>query len=253
MSGVWEWFAWLNQAHGINLPVFYDSYDRQRFFAGLLTTLELSALSVVASVVIGLIGAWLLGTSSIIARRLVHGYVHAFRNTPPLIQLSFLYFAVGNLLPRLEGVGGSSRPLLDGFAWAVITLSLFGGSFNVEIFRSGIEAVPESTVEAAEALGFDRWRLYRHVVLPLALRICLPALSNNLVNLVKTSTLAYAIGVPELLYVSAQVWSDTMNVREMMNLLLVAYVGIVGVLSFGLRRLEMALRVPGLGTVGGRL
>ncbi len=252
MTGVWDWFLWLYEAHGINLPVFYDSYDRQRFFAGLLTTLELSVCSVVASVAIGLVGAWALGSGSVVARRLVQGYVHAFRNTPPLIQLSFLYFAVGNLLPRLEMAGGGSRPLLDGFAWAVVTLSLFGGAFNVEIFRSGIEAVPASTVEAAEALGFNRWRLHRHVVLPLALRICLPALSNNLVNLVKTSTLAYAIGVPELLYVSAQVWADAMNVREMMNVLLVTYVGMVGLLSFGLRRLEAALRVPGLGTVGGQ-
>ena len=69
-------------------------------------------------------------------------------------------------------------------------------------------------------------------MLPLALRICLPALTNNLVNLVKTTTLAYAIAVPELLYVSNQIWSDNENVPEMMLLLFVIYIALVGVLVF---------------------
>ena len=74
--------------------------------------------------------------------------------------------------------------------WAVISLSLFAGSLNVEIFRSGIEAVPRATVEAASALGFTRLQTYPYVVLPLALRISLPSLGTNLVNLVKTTSLA---------------------------------------------------------------
>jgi polar amino acid transport system permease protein len=84
-------------------------------------------------------------------------------------------------------------------------------------------------------------------VLPLALRISLPALGNNLVNLVKTTTLAYAIAVPELLYVCAQIWSDELNVREMMNVVLITYVAIVAVLVWLMQRWERALRVPGFG------
>jgi len=105
--------------------------------------------------------------------------------------------------------------------------------------------VPATTREAAEALGYSRLGAYRYVVLPLALRIALPALGNNLVNLVKTTTLAYAIAVPELLYASAQVWSEVLNVREMMNVLLVSYIAYVAVLVFALSRLERALRIPG--------
>jgi polar amino acid transport system permease protein len=82
----------------------------------------------------------------------------------------------------------------------------------------------------------------------LALRISLPALGTNLVNLVKTTTLAYAIAVPELLYVSAQIWSDELNVREMMNLVLVSYVSIVAMLVWILHRWERMLRVPGFGS-----
>ncbi len=109
--------------------------------------------------------------------------------------------------------------------WAIISLSFFAGAFNVEIFRSGVEAVPKTTVEAAESLGFSRLRAYALIVLPLAFRISLPALNNNLVNLVKTTTLAYAIAVPEMLYVSSQIWSDELNVPVMMNVLLICYFG----------------------------
>jgi polar amino acid transport system permease protein len=143
---------------------------------------------------------------------------------------------------------GQKVPLVGNTGWAIISFSLFAGAFNIEIFRSGIEAVPSATTEAAEALGYTRTQSYVHVVLPLAARICLPALGNNLVNLVKTTTLAYAIGVPELLYAAAQVWSDVMNVREMMVVLLVTYVALVAVLVWVMRRWERALRIPGYST-----
>ena len=84
--------------------------------------------------------------------------------------------------------------------------------------------------------------------MPLAFRISLPALNNNLVNLVKTTTLAYAIAVPEMLYVSSQIWSDVLNVPEMMNVLLVAYFVLVGSLVWVMHRWERAIRVPGFGT-----
>ena len=83
--------------------------------------------------------------------------------------------------------------------------------------------------------------------MPLAFRICLPALNNNLVNLVKTTTLAYAIAVPELLYVSSQIWSDSLNVPEMMNVLLIMYFVLVGSLVWVMHRWERAIKVPGFG------
>lgn len=137
--------------------------------------------------------------------------------------------------------------MLGGFAWAVISLSFFAGAFNVEIFRSGIEAVPNSTVEAAEALGFTRLDVYRYVSLPLAIRVILPALNNNLVNLVKTTTLAYAIAVPEMLYNANQIWSDNVNVTEMMIFMLLAYFLLVGVLVWAMHRWENSMKIPGYG------
>ena len=105
--------------------------------------------------------------------------------------------------------------------------------------------MPKETVEAVESLGYSRLKAYAYVILPLAFRISLPALNNNLVNLVKTTTIAYAIAVPEMLYVANQIWSDELNVAEMMNVLLVIYVSLVGVLVYAMGRWERAMRIPG--------
>jgi len=245
MQSLAEFFRWLADAHGINITIFYDSVDRARFLTGLFTTIWLSVVCIVLSILIGLIGALVQGARSPIARAAVQGFVQFFRNTPPLVQLAFFYFAVSTLLPMVTDRHGVKVPLIDNVGWAIISFSLFAGAFNVEIFRSGIEAVPKSTIEAAESLGYTRAKAYLYIIMPLAFRICLPALGNNLVNLVKTTTLAYAIGVPELLYAAAQIWSEVLNVREMMWVLLFTYVVIVAVLVFIMHRWERALRIPG--------
>ena len=244
MEALWEWFRVLYETTGIKLTIFYDAFDRARFFYAFLTSLRLMALCLVCSVLIGIAGAWLQGARSKLVRWSTQAYIQFIRNTPPLVQLYFFYFALGAYLRHTNAVG-LEVPFVSNFAWAVICLSLYAGAFNVEIFRAGIEAVPRETIEAAEALGYSRLKAYLHVVLPLAFRISLPALNNNLVKLVKTTTIAYAIAVPEMLYVANQIWSDELNVPEMMNVLLVIYVSLVGILGYAMGRWERALRIPG--------
>jgi len=248
MEAFFEWFRVLYDQTGINLPFLYDSYDRNRMIDGFFMTVKLSVVCLFFSVIIGMIGAWLQGSPLKWTRRIVNGYIQLFRNTPPLVQLYFFYFAIGTILPKVANDYGGQEPILGSFAWAVISLSFFAGAFNVEIFRSGIEAVPTSTVEAAEALGFSRLQVYKDITLPLAFRVILPALNNNLVNLVKTTTLAYAIAVPEMLYEANQIWSDNVNVTEMMLFMLLAYFALVGILVFGMHRWERAMKIPGFGT-----
>lgn len=247
MTEIAAFFERLNEIRGINLSIFYDPLDGARFLHGLWVTIQLSTLSILASVALGLVGAWLHDAPSAMLRRLVRIYVQAFRNTPPLVQLAFFYFAVSAVLPRVQDAWGAEVQLVSNFGWALLSFSLFAGAFNVEIFRAGIEAVPSATLEAAEALGYSRTGRFRHVVMPLAFRICLPALNNNLVNLLKTTTLASAIGVPELLYAASQIWSEALNVREMMNVVLVAYLVLVGILVWIMTALERRLRIPGYG------
>jgi len=242
MDDVAGWFLVLYKSTGIKLTIFYDAYDRGRFLQGFVTTVKLSAYCLVLSLVLGALIAMLQGARTASVRRAASGFVQIFRNTPPLVQLYFFYFALGPLLPRFDGA-----PLLGSFGWAVVSLTLLETAFAAEIYRAGIEAVPKAMVEAAESLGFSRTQVYRQVVLPLALRVTMPAMTNNLVNLVKTTTLAYAIAAPELLYMSAQIWSEQVNVPEMMVVLLVCYVAIVGVINQVMQWLEVRLRVPGFG------
>jgi polar amino acid transport system permease protein len=244
LTPLWDWFRELYASTGIKLTIFYDAFDRARFINGFLTSVRLMALCIVASVAIGVIGAFVQRSRLTLVRTMVAAYIQFFRNTPPLIQLYFFYFALGSYL-RVTNEMGLAVPIISNFTWAAICLSLYAGAFNVEIFRAGIEAVPKETCDAAEALGYSRAGAYIHVILPLAFRISLPALNNNLVNLVKTTTIAYAIAVPEMLYVANQIWSDELNVPEMMNVLLIVYVMLVGIVVYVMGRWERAMRVPG--------
>jgi polar amino acid transport system permease protein len=237
-------FQWLNAHYGVNFSVFYDAFEWHTFVRGIAMTFVLSAASIAGSVVLGAIGAFFQRSHSRGLRLCAHAYVWIFRNTPPLVQLYFFYFALG---PFLTHLAGAPTPLLGNIGWAVVSLILFAGAFNVEIFRSGIEAVPHSMLEAASSLGMNHLQTFRKVVMPLALRISLPALSNNLINLIKTTTNAYAIAVPELLYVSSQIWAQDLNTLEMMIVLLVFYLGVIGLFVMLMNRLEKSIAVPGWG------
>ncbi len=229
-----------------NFIYFYDPVQTERVLSGLGMTIELSIVCVILSVLIGVIGAWLQTSPLKILRMVVQGYIQFFRNTPPLVQLLFFYFALGQFTPTYSPDGWLQVPIISNVGWAILSLSFFAGAFNVEIFRSGIEAVPESTREAAEALGMNRLQIYIYVVLPLAFRVSLPSLNNNLVNLVKTTTQAIVIAVPELLYQLVSIYNDYSTAQNAcMVLMFVVYIVLVGILVFGMHRWERAMRIPG--------
>lgn len=247
-----DFFKNLYETTGINFIMFYEEYEWDRFIEAIWVSIKLIVVCLFFSLIVGIIGAWAQGAKSRILRSLMAGYIQFFRNTPPYVQILFFYFVLGKTLENLGvmpmvDAGGYNEPLINNFGWAVVSLSFFAGAFNVEIFRSGIEAVPTSTREAAEALGYTRLQSYIYVILPLAFRVCLPALNNNLVNLLKTTTLAYAIAVPEMMYTANQIWSDNVNVPEMMFVLFVYYISLVGVLVWGMNRWERKMKIPGYG------
>ena len=231
-----------------NFIFFYDPVQMDRVIEGFWTTIELAVVCVLISVVIGIVGAWMQNQQNQFLRLLVQGYIQFFRNTPPLIQLMFFYFALGQFTPTYSPDGWLEIPIISNVGWAIISLSFFAGAFNVEIFRAGIEAVPESTKEASEALGFSHLQTYRYIVLPLAFRVSLPSLNNNLVNLVKTTTQAMAIAVPELLYQMVSIYNDySTAMNASMLLLFVVYIGLVAILVLGMSRWEENSRIPGYG------
>ena len=231
-----------------NFIFFYEERQWGKVVSGLWMTIKLSVICVIFSVIIGIAGAAMQGANNRIVRDIVQGYIQFFRNTPPFIQLLFFYFALGAFTPTYSPDGWLEVPIISNVGWAIISLSFFAGAFNVEIFRAGVEAVPESTQEASQALGFTRLQTFRYVVLPLAIRVSIPALNNNLVNLVKTTTQAFVIAVPELLYQSITIWNDHPSAQNpMMLFLFFAYLGLVGFLVLGMNKWERTMRIPGYG------
>jgi polar amino acid transport system permease protein len=248
--GFADFFLELYENTGWNFVFLYEQYEYDRILEGMWMSIKLIVASLIFSLVVGFIGAWAQGAKSKIVRYGIAGYIQLFRNTPPFVQILFFYFVLGNWIDGFIGTydaGGYQESYIDSFGWAVISLGFFAGAFNTEIFRSGIEAVPESTREAAEALGYTRMMSYMHIIFPLAFRVCLPALNNNLVNLLKTTTLAYGIAVPEMMYTANQIWSDNVNVSEMMIFLFFFYVGLVAILVYGMHKWEHKMKIPGYG------
>ena len=231
-----------------NFIFFYEPVEIQRVLSGIGVTLKLSIICLILSVVIGILGAWLQGSPIKWLRNLVQGYIQFFRNTPPVVQLLFFYFALGQFTPTYSPDGWLEIPWISNVGWAIISLSFFAGAFNVEIFRAGIESVPESTKEAAESLGYSRIKAYIYIILPLAFRVSLPSLNNNLVNLVKTTTQAIAIAVPELLYQCVTIWNNYPSAQyPAMLFLFVFYIALVGVIVMAMNRWERQLKIPGYG------
>jgi polar amino acid transport system permease protein len=226
----------------------YEPVQQGKILSGIWMTIKLSLASLALSVVIGIVGAFLQGSQNKLLRAVVQGYIQFFRNTPPYVQLLFFYFALGQFTPTYSPDGWLELPIISNVGWAIISLSFFAGAFNVEIFRAGIEAVPESTKEAASSLGFSRGQTYRYIVFPLALRVSLPALNNNLVNLVKTTTQAFGIAVPELLYQSVTIWNDYPSaLYPTMVLVFFVYIILVGILVMSMSSWERQMRIPGYG------
>lgn len=240
------YFVHLFDRTGFNFIIFYEEYEYSRFIASMGVSLKLIALSITIALILGVLGAWAQNSRFRTIRWIVSAYIQIFRNTPVMVQLLFFYFGLGHFTPEYDA-GGYQQPIISAFSWAVISIGVFGGAFNTEIFRAGLEAIPASTREAAESMGFSKWQTYLHVTLPLAFRISLPALTANTISLAKTSSLAYVISVPEVTYVLNQVWADNLNVPEMMLVLFTYYIIVVSILAAFMHWLERKLALPGYG------
>ena len=126
-------------------------------------------------------------------------------------------------------------------------VGLHVAALHAEAIRAGIEAVPASTVEAARGIGFTQFEILRFVEMPLALRASLPAIVNNLINLVKLTTVGNAIAVSEITYASIMVWTQRDNVVALMIVILLFFSAINLLVARLGRWIERRLAVPGYG------
>jgi polar amino acid transport system permease protein len=197
---------------------------------GLYTTLQLSLVSIALSFFLGLLIAVMRMSRVKPVRWIAHGYLEFFRNTPLLVQLFFWYFGSYKILPKVVNDWLASTNFE--FAAAVIGLTIYTSAFIAEDIRSGVRSIPKEQVEAARSSGFSYIRSMQYIVLPQAVRLTIPPLVNQFLNVTKNSSLAMTIGVMELTYQARQVESYTFKGFEAFSAATLIYVGLSVVIAW---------------------
>jgi len=253
-----------------------DSYA-EAMLAGLFNTMKVALLGIVLALMLGLIVGVARLSHNWLVNRLALAYVEALRNTPLLVQLFFWYFGVFLQLPtgapesppltlfnslivltnRSLAIGGTlierfGRLGVDGgfqmtseFAALVIGLAVYTSAFIAEIIRGGILAVPRGQMEAARSMGLSYQRALRLIILPQALRIIIPPLGNQCLNLTKNSSLAIGIGFADFLTSAMTVASQSFRVLETFTYVTLAYLAMSLAISAFLNILRARLALPG--------
>jgi glutamate/aspartate transport system permease protein len=210
-------------------------------------TLAVAGTSWLVAMVVGaLVGTLRTLPSSPWLVRLANAWVELFRNIPLLVQIFLWYFVVPKLIPAFQQV--------PGFVLVVFGLGFFTSARIAEQFRAGIQALPRGQRYAALAMGFTTWQSYRYVLLPMAFRIILPPLTSESMNLLKNSSVAFAVSIAELTMFAMQAQEETSRGIE----IYLAVTALYALSAFAVNRvfafIEKKARIPGFivaGTGGG--
>jgi general L-amino acid transport system permease protein len=229
-----------------------DSYYRA-LIVGLLNSLRVSVFGIILATIVGaVVGIARLSTNWLV-RNLALVYVEVLRNTPLLLQLFFWYFAVFISLPKAENqislLGlinlnnkGIQLPfgieISSELSALILGLTLYAGAFIAEIIRGGIQSVAKGQWEAARALGLKPNLIMRLVILPQALRVIIPPLTSQYLNIAKNSSLAIAVGYPDIYFVASTTFNQTGRAVEVMLLLMVTYLTISLTISLTMNTLN---------------
>ena len=224
LRGIHGGFGFLLDPAGFDIGEGWLPYEPSQpywraFLAGVANTLRVAVMGIALCTVIGtLLGIGRFSANAIV-RGLCYGYVELFRNIPLLLQLLTWYLLLTEYLPSADDAatlwnwvvlskngltlgGADGTNLSPEFIAVLLGLSLYTAAFVAEVVRAGIAAVPRGQLEAAASLGLPRARVLRLVVLPQALRVIVPPLTNQYLNLTKNSSLGVAVGYPELVSIA---------------------------------------------------
>jgi polar amino acid transport system permease protein len=212
---------------------------------GLRTTLLLTALAMAIGIAGGIVLAILRMSSNPVLSYLTWLYIWVFRGTPLLVQLLFWYF-LSAVIPKI-GLGIPWGPtfvevetnaLITQLAAAVLGLGLHEAAYMAEIVRAGITSVDDGQSEAAHALGMTRRQTLRRIVLPQALRMIIPPTGNQAISMLKTTSLVFAIAVPELLTSIQGIYSRNFQQVPLLTVACIWYLVATSVLNVGQYYLE---------------
>jgi polar amino acid transport system permease protein len=237
--------------------VVWHYFTSSQVLHGLVITLEITVLAMVIGIVLGVFLAIMRLSHSRLLSATAWSYTWFFRGTPVLVQLVF-WFNIAALFPSLTlGVPFfhvtflhlNDNAIFTPIFSAVVALGLNEAAYFSEITRSGLIAVDEGQTEAATSLGMSRGQTLRFVVLPQAMRVILPTTGNEVISMLKTSSLASTAGVIELLGAVTNIYSVTYQVIPLLIVASIWYLMVTTVLSIGQFYLERhyakgALRTP---------
>jgi polar amino acid transport system permease protein len=215
----------------LNFTLIWRHFDR--LWGGLLLSLELALFSILIGIVIGLALALLHVSGGRITRTLIAAYVEFIRNVPLILLVYLVFYG----LPTVIDLS------YDATTSFVVTLSVYSGAYLVEVFRSGLAAVPRGIQDAGLAIGLTPWQRLLYVRLPTMLRITLPALSNTFISLFKDTSVASVIAVPELTYGAQWINFNTFRIAEVYLVVTGMYLVTGYVILLGLRMLERRFAV----------
>lgn len=226
----------------IDFSVLLRGDNPQLIAKGLATTFELTAAAWLLAVVLGTLLALLRMAPNRAAQGFVAGYVEYHQSVPMLVQLFLWYFGIPTLLPG-DWQQWINRQGSE-FFFAFLAIALAMAAYMSEGLRGGIRSIPQSQLEAARALGLTYLQSLRQVVLPQAVRIALPTFVNHTVLLFKNSSLAMAVGVAELTYVTRDIESQSFRTVEVYLFTTLVYLGFSFLIMAGGSLAERRLRIP---------
>jgi polar amino acid transport system permease protein len=217
--------------YDLNFTLIWRNFDK--LTGGLLLSLELAVFSIAIGIVIGFVLAVWYVSAGRFVRSLISAYVEFIRNVP-LILLVYLVF---------YGLPQAIDLAYDATTSFVVTLSVYSGAYLVEVFRSGLDAIPRGLVEAGKSIGLTPWQRLVYIRSPAMIRITLPALSNTFISLFKDTSVASVIAVPELTYGAQWINFTTFRIVEVYMITTVMYLATGYTLLFGLRLVERRYRI----------
>lgn len=225
---------------GLNWDVIWR--NRDEFLGGLALGLKLAVIGLAIACAIGLLVAFARTSRLRWLSRLAAGYVEFIRNIPLLLILFFLYFGLPMWAYSAVPRDVADLLVMDGENTTIVGLAIYGGAYLAEVFRAGILSVSRSFVEAGRSLGLSGVQIVRYVTVPIMFRTVLPSLSNTFISLFKDTSLAMAIAVPELTFVTRKVVTDTFQYIQAWTTAGVLYLVTTYAIAALLRFLERRIR-----------
>jgi octopine/nopaline transport system permease protein len=202
----------------------------RQLLGGLPLTLQLTALSLIGGGILALL-LCLLRFTSRPGAWVADSYIFVFRGTPLLVQIFLIYYGLGQFSVVRQSV---LWPLLrEPYVCAALALMLNDAAYAAEILRGGLRAVPQGAIEAARVCGMSRVTILRRVTLPLAIRQALPAYSNEIISMTKSTALASVITLMEVTGIARAIIAETFRPIEVFLCAAVIYL----VLTFALSRM----------------